>query len=141
VLSRHPGIIIETHEGRRAEQLVQAVANDLRLPRFEWSITCGLVRAGHGQGVYQTNEPARALAAIAELQVEAIFELRDFSAYSSISRPPTTASRWVASPTSAAGSNGLGSASAARPPSSGSNRQRASCSWAFRAAANRWPQR
>jgi hypothetical protein len=81
VLSRHPGIVIETHEGERAEALVQAVANDLRIVRFEWSVTTGLVRGGDGQGVYQTNEPERALAAIAELQVEAVFELRDFSAY------------------------------------------------------------
>ena len=81
VLSRHPAIMIETHEGGRAKQLVQAVANDLGLPRFEWSVTGGLSRAGDGKGVYQTNEPSRALAAIAELQLEAIFELRDFSSY------------------------------------------------------------
>jgi hypothetical protein len=31
--------------------------------------------------VYQSQEPARALAAIAELQVEALFELHDFSCY------------------------------------------------------------
>jgi hypothetical protein len=81
VLSRHPGIVIETHESDRAEQLLQAVANDLGVPRFEWSVTGGLVRAGDGRSVYQTSDPARALAAIAELQVEAIFELRDFSGY------------------------------------------------------------
>jgi hypothetical protein len=81
VLSRHSGIVIETHEGARAEQLLQAVAHDLGVPRFEWSVTGGLVRAGDGRGVYQTSDPVRALGAMAELQLEAIFELRDFSAY------------------------------------------------------------
>jgi hypothetical protein len=81
VLSRHPGILIETQEPERAEALVQAVAADLRIGRFEWSVTAGLRRAGDTGGVYQTTDPARALAAIAELEVEAIFELHDFSPY------------------------------------------------------------
>ena len=81
VLSRHPGVIIETAEQERAERLVAAVAADLRLHRFEWSVTTGLVRQPGGQGVYQTQDPGRALAAIAELQVEALFELRDFCCY------------------------------------------------------------
>jgi ATPase family associated with various cellular activities (AAA)/AAA+ lid domain len=81
VLSRHPGILIETHEPERAQALVQGVANDLGVGRFEWSVTAGLRRAGDGSAVYQTTDPARALAAIAELQVEAIFELHDFTAY------------------------------------------------------------
>jgi hypothetical protein len=82
VLSRHPGILIETHEPERAEALVRAVAADLRMARFEWSVTTGLRRAQDGGGaVYETTDPARALAAIAELDVEAIFELHDLSAY------------------------------------------------------------
>jgi ATPase family protein associated with various cellular activities (AAA)/AAA+ lid domain-containing protein len=81
VLSRHPGIVIETSEPERAEALVHAVADELRLARFEWSVTTGLHRAGEAGGVYQTNDPARALAAMAELEVEAIFELHDFTAY------------------------------------------------------------
>jgi hypothetical protein len=85
VLSRHPGVVIETAEQERAERLVSAVAADLRLLRFEWSVTTGLVRQPDGHTVYQTQEPERALAAIAGLQVEALFELRDFSAY--LSKP------------------------------------------------------
>jgi hypothetical protein len=81
VLSRHPAILIETHEPERAQALVQGVANDLGVGRFEWSVTAGLRRAGEGSGVYQTTDPARALGAIAELQVEAISELHDFTAY------------------------------------------------------------
>jgi ATPase family associated with various cellular activities (AAA) len=81
VLSRHPGIVIETAEPERAEALVRATAADLRIARFEWSVTTGLRRAGEGGGVYETNDPARAVAAIAELEVEAIFELHDITAY------------------------------------------------------------
>ena len=81
VLSRHPAILIETHEPERAEALVKAVAADLRVARFEWSVTGGLRRAQDGGAVYETTDPAKALAAIAELEVEAIFELHDLSAY------------------------------------------------------------
>ena len=81
VLSRHPGILIETAEPERAERMLSTVAADLRLVRFAWSVTSGLVRGGDGQGVYETKEPGRALAAIAGLQVEGLFELHDFSAY------------------------------------------------------------
>jgi ATPase family associated with various cellular activities (AAA) len=81
VLSRHPAILIETHEPERAEALVQAAAADLRVGRFDWSVTTGLRRTGDGSAVYETTDPARALAAIAELEVEAIFELHDVSAY------------------------------------------------------------
>ena len=81
VLSRHPAILIETHEQERAEALVKAVAADLRVARFEWSVTSGLRRAQDGGAVYETTDPGRALAAIAELEVEAIFELHDVSAY------------------------------------------------------------
>jgi hypothetical protein len=81
VLSRHPGVLIETVEQERAERLVSAVAADLRLLRFEWSVTSGLVRQPDNQAVYQSQDPARALAAIADLQVEALFELRDFCCY------------------------------------------------------------
>jgi hypothetical protein len=81
VLSRHPAILIETHEPERAEALVRAVAADLRMARFEWSVTAGLRRTQDAAAVYETTDPAKALAAIAGLEVEAIFELHDVTAY------------------------------------------------------------
>ncbi len=81
VLSRHPAIVIETHEPERAEALVAAAAADLAIGRFTWSVTAGLRRASDASPVYETTDPARALAAIAELEVEAVFELQDFSPY------------------------------------------------------------
>ena len=88
VLSRHPAIVIETAEPERAERMLAAVAADLRLTRFAWSVTSGLVR-GDGQVSYQTEDPGKALAAIAGLQVEALFDLRDFSPY--LERPELSA--------------------------------------------------
>src|SRR5918999_80958 len=71
VLSRHPGILIETSEPERAERSLADVARDLRLTRFQWSVTTGLRREPDGgASAYETNDPARALAAIAELEVQ-----------------------------------------------------------------------
>jgi hypothetical protein len=81
VLSRHPAIVIETLEPERAEALVLAAARDLGMGRFSWSVTNGLTRASDASPVYETTDPARALAAIGELDVQAIFELHDFSVY------------------------------------------------------------
>ena len=46
VLSRHPLIVVETTEEQRVDSLVAEVAADLRVHRFEWTVTGGLVRAG-----------------------------------------------------------------------------------------------
>ena len=78
VLSRHPGILIETPERERTDRLLAAVAADLRLYRFRWTAAAGVQRVPDGQTLYETKDPVRALAAIAELQVEALFELGDF---------------------------------------------------------------
>ena len=82
VLSRHPGILIETAEPERAQHALGDVARDLQLMRFSWSITTGLRREPDGRpSAYETNEPARALAALAELEVDALFELHDFTPF------------------------------------------------------------
>ena len=88
VLSRHPAIVIETAEPERAQRMLATVAADLRLTRFEWSVASGLVRAD-GQASYQTEDPVKALAAIAGLQVEGLFELHDLSPY--LDRPELSA--------------------------------------------------
>ncbi|HEX2127129.1 MAG TPA: AAA family ATPase [Thermoleophilaceae bacterium] len=78
VLSRHPGILIETSEPERAELALADTARDLQLLRFQWSVTTGLRRGPQGSA-YDTTDPAKALAAIAELDVDALFELHDFT--------------------------------------------------------------
>jgi hypothetical protein len=79
VLSRHPAIAIETSEEERLETLLRAVAADVPLAIFEWSVTKGLRRPGGEQPVYGTAEPKQALAAMGELTAESLFVLHDFA--------------------------------------------------------------
>ena len=78
VLSRHPAIVIETSEEERLERLLRAVAADVPLAIFEWSVTKGLRPPGGEQPVYGTAEPLQALAAMGELTAESLFVLHDF---------------------------------------------------------------
>jgi len=71
VLSRHPLIVVESAEEQRVEALVAEVAADLRVHRFDWTVTRGLVRAGEAQAVYGTEDPATLARTIAGLSVEA----------------------------------------------------------------------
>lgn len=77
VLSRHAAVALETDEEDRALALLDAVARDLRLDVFDWTVTRGLVRRGHEQPLYESTSPAAALAGAAELDVEALFIFRD----------------------------------------------------------------
>src|SRR3954447_107727 len=79
VLSRHPAILIETSEEDRLERLLRAVAADVPLSIFEWSVTKGLRPPGGEQPVYGTTEPLQALAAMGELTAESLFVLHDFA--------------------------------------------------------------
>ncbi|HEX8054127.1 MAG TPA: AAA family ATPase [Thermoleophilaceae bacterium] len=82
VLSRHPGILIETTEPERAALSLADVARDLRLNRLQWSVTTGLRHAfDGGRAAYESQDPAGVLAAIAGLQLEALYELHDFTPY------------------------------------------------------------
>jgi hypothetical protein len=78
VLSRHAGIHLDTAEESRAEMLITAVATDVRLPVYDWTITKGLGPVGHPGGLYGSGEPAKALANVAEVSQESIFVLYDF---------------------------------------------------------------
>ncbi|HEY9643803.1 MAG TPA: AAA family ATPase [Coleofasciculaceae cyanobacterium] len=96
VLSFHPLIAIETVEEERVQTLLQESTRDMNLPLFEWSIAHGLIRS---PGSYQapwinecvpvgTNKPApiadtadalKMLRHIQEMNVKAIFWLKDFA--------------------------------------------------------------
>jgi hypothetical protein len=80
VNSRHPIITIETSEEERAEQLLLQVAAELAVPLFTWSVTAGLAKA-HGTPIYNTDSPEQALANIALIQGDGIFQLKDFARY------------------------------------------------------------
>jgi ATP-dependent 26S proteasome regulatory subunit len=81
VLSRHPSIVVETSEEERIGTLLASVAADTGLTLFDWTITRGLVRKPGDQAMYGTEDPAKMLATIAELGVEGLFVLKDFSAH------------------------------------------------------------
>jgi len=82
VQSYHPLIVIETVEEERARALLLAVAQELRMPLFEWSVTRGLLREGEAPSPQRiTADPAAALPHIGSLTIEAIFLLKDFSAF------------------------------------------------------------
>jgi SpoVK/Ycf46/Vps4 family AAA+-type ATPase len=78
VLSFHSLIAVETVEEERVDQLIRTVADELKLKRYTWSITQGLVR--HEQPpatVPRTNQPMGLLQHLATLD-EGIFLLKDF---------------------------------------------------------------
>ena len=57
VLSFHPVIAIDTVEEERVEKLVDAVAEELCLPVFEWTMTRGLVQKPTAHGNRNTGRP------------------------------------------------------------------------------------
>jgi hypothetical protein len=80
VNSTYPIICIETWEEARASAILTSVAEDLRLPFYEWAVTTGLARVG-GAPIYNTQEPAQALASVSTLSGEGLFLLKDFHKY------------------------------------------------------------
>jgi len=78
--SRNPIITVETAEEERLAQLLTAIAIELFVPLYTWSVTTGLARM-EGAPLYGTAEPEQALANIAEIRGDAIFLLKDFARY------------------------------------------------------------
>src|SRR5258708_8043032 len=67
VLSFHSLIGIETVEEDRVRSLLIEVANDLRLPFYEWSLTSGFGRL-RGATITGTQDPLAALHHINEIE-------------------------------------------------------------------------
>jgi hypothetical protein len=78
--SRNPIITAETAEEERLAHLLTAIATELSLPLYTWSVTTGLARID-GAPLYNTEQPEQALANIAEVRGDAIFLLKDFARY------------------------------------------------------------
>ncbi len=79
ILSFHPAIAIDTVEEERVDKLIGAVATELGLPLWEWTVTQGLTRLPDGQPNRATAGALEVLAHIRTLRVEAIFVLKDFA--------------------------------------------------------------
>lgn len=78
--SRNPIITVETAEEERLAHLLTAIAVELCVPLYTWSVTAGLARI-EGAAIYETAVPEQALANIAEVRGDAIFLLKDFARY------------------------------------------------------------
>ena len=78
--SRTPLITVETSEEQRFSELLTAVAADLGVPLFTWSVTEGLARPG-GAALYNSDQPEQALANLATIHGDGIFLLKDFARY------------------------------------------------------------
>lgn len=78
--SRNPIITVETAEEERLAHLLAALAVELAIPLYTWSVTTGLGRI-EGAPIYETAQPEQALANIAEIRGDAIFLLKDFARY------------------------------------------------------------
>src|SRR5579862_8920228 len=78
--SRTPIITVETAEEERLAHLLTAIAEELGVPLYTWSVTTGLARIT-GAPIYQTAQPVQALANIAQISGDAIFLLKDFARY------------------------------------------------------------
>jgi hypothetical protein len=77
IQSRYPLIAVETVEEQRFERTLQQVAESLRVPFYEWSLTEGLRRVPATSSVYDTHEPLKALNNIAAMTGEALFFMKD----------------------------------------------------------------
>ncbi len=77
IRSRYPILIVESVEERRIERLLQICAQRLQVPLFTWSVVEGLQR-GDGSGtIYDTLEPAKALANLRSISGEAVYFFKD----------------------------------------------------------------
>ncbi len=81
VHSHFPLIAAETTEEDRLESLLAAIAAELHIPLFVWTMTTGLALLG-GQGpIYGTSQPASCLANVALMRGDGIYLLKDGAKY------------------------------------------------------------
>ncbi|HEX9407407.1 MAG TPA: AAA family ATPase, partial [Thermoanaerobaculia bacterium] len=78
VLSFHSLLTIETVEEERVRSLLIEVANDLRLPFYEWSVTEGLRRL-RGATMDMTQDALMALKNIDRFDFDAIYLFKDLA--------------------------------------------------------------
>ncbi len=75
--SRYPIIAVEALDEDRVEQALRRVAGRMSLPLFTWTVSQGLRRHDAEAAIYDTHEPAAALAAAASLESPGVFFFKD----------------------------------------------------------------
>jgi AAA+ superfamily predicted ATPase len=78
IRSRHGIIHIETVDDERVHVLLRHLSDRMTLPFFTWTRTRGICRDGHANGIYDTQEPAQALAHVVSAQMAALYHLTAF---------------------------------------------------------------
>ena len=83
VRSRHPLVLLDTVEERRAVELARLVAEELDLLLLRWTATDGLRRAGRGGEAlgHDTRSPAAALGHLCRLHADVLVLLLDLQPY------------------------------------------------------------
>lgn len=81
IRSRYPIITAETTDESRLVEVLRRVAAGQAISFFTWSRTGGLVRDGLDSSVYDTGDPAKALAHIEASDIDGIFLLADLQPY------------------------------------------------------------
>jgi SpoVK/Ycf46/Vps4 family AAA+-type ATPase len=75
--SHYPIICIETHEERRAEEILARITRGMGLPFFHWVATKGLTRWGEPQPVYNTKTAMEVLGFSSASSLDAVYLLKD----------------------------------------------------------------
>jgi hypothetical protein len=81
VRSMHPVVVVETTEEERLDELLRALAADLRLPLFTWTVTRGLQRIDGTGMIHGTADPRMLLRHLSTLTVAGIFHLKELAAH------------------------------------------------------------
>ena len=81
IQSRYPLIAAETVEEHRFQRTLLQVAESLRVPFYEWSLTEGLHRIPALGAIYDTTEPLKALNNMAGMTGEALFFMKDLKRF------------------------------------------------------------
>ena len=87
ITSMHPVATVDTSEEERLDDLLRALAAELRVPLFTWTITRGLQRIDGQGAIHGTANPLILLKHLATLTVEGIFHLKDLQSH--LSEPAT----------------------------------------------------
>ncbi|MEN8143842.1 MAG: AAA family ATPase [Gemmatimonadota bacterium] len=81
IRSRYPIITAETADESRLVEVLRRVAAGRGIPFLKWSRTEGLMRDRLDSPVYDTQDPAKALAHIKSSDIDGVFLLADFQPY------------------------------------------------------------
>jgi len=80
VRSRHPLLLLETDDRRRARTLISLLADRMELPLFRWTRSRGLIRLDEEGSIYQTREAEAALRHIGSTETPALYLMEGLEA-------------------------------------------------------------